>query len=372
MRKCPICSSSRYTLLNERKIQDYDNNACVKIVSCQECSMVYKDITYEKKEDKYDEFAMLAKSSGDKKYIEDRINYVSDYLAEKASILDVGCNSGDFLYRVKEYYPQTELMGIEISPYGCARAKEKGIPVIQTSIYDKLVNFHEKFDIITFSHVLEHLEDIKGALLNIKSWLKKDGIFYISVPADGCDKLKAGGNLSSFLCLDHLNHFDEYTIERALIDSGFIIIEENIIPYYQKYDENKGDNQAEIYCYEILCKVYSEDTPNVVRRTMDTYENKKCKVVEKFNSQIGDNPYTIWGKSNMAKDLLKMLPSKQMKFWVDMDKTKWKEEGEELAVYSPEVLKQQSISIVLVDNFYLSSILETIEEMGLTNKVVVL
>jgi predicted TPR repeat methyltransferase len=104
---------------------------------------------------------------------------------KEAAILDIGCGLGQFLNEVQKLgYVNT--LGIDISEESLAACKEKGLTVLKI---EDVISFSEKvgkkFDFITMSHVLEHIEKNKiiDTLIAIKENLLSDvGAFVVMVP----------------------------------------------------------------------------------------------------------------------------------------------------------------------------------------------
>ena len=74
-------------------------------------------------------------------------------------------------------------MGADINTTAIAVCKRKGIKaeVITEEFFEKYSSF---FDIIINSHVLEHVDDPKDFLVNIKGMLKDGGTFVIVIPQE--------------------------------------------------------------------------------------------------------------------------------------------------------------------------------------------
>lgn len=100
-------------------------------------------------------------------------------------ILDAGCGRGFYVHAVSLFpFPQ-EIHGIDLNKTYIAKAKsfstDKRIQLKQASIYT--TGFPSGyFDCIIFSEVLEHLEDEKKALKELKRILNKNGIIILTVP----------------------------------------------------------------------------------------------------------------------------------------------------------------------------------------------
>ena len=101
---------------------------------------------------------------------------------ENSNVLDYGCNTGRHASNVKQAYGYN-VMGADINPAAISVAQRKGIPVelITPKFYEK---YKFSFDIIINSHVLEHVDDPKDFLVNIRGLLKEDGTFVIAIPQE--------------------------------------------------------------------------------------------------------------------------------------------------------------------------------------------
>ena len=101
---------------------------------------------------------------------------------KKSNILDYGCNTGRHALNVKQAYGYN-VMGADINPAAISVAQRKGIPaeLITPKFFEK---YKFSFDIIINSHVLEHVDDPKDFLVNIRGLLKEDGTFVIAIPQE--------------------------------------------------------------------------------------------------------------------------------------------------------------------------------------------
>ena len=101
---------------------------------------------------------------------------------EKSNVLDYGCNTGRHASNVKQAYGYN-VMGADINTTAIAACERKGIKaeVITKEFFEKYSSF---FDIIINSHVLEHVDDPKDFLVNIRGLLKDEGTFVIAIPQE--------------------------------------------------------------------------------------------------------------------------------------------------------------------------------------------
>lgn len=115
---------------------------------------------------------------------------------EAGRVLDFGCGKGEFLASLPF---DTEKYGVEINRQA-VRFIRKKYPEIKIFQGWKKLEKGVSFDLITLWHVLEHLEEPKKVLQELRKRLKKDGYLIISTPNSG----SWGFNLSR----EHWFHLD--------------------------------------------------------------------------------------------------------------------------------------------------------------------
>jgi len=96
--------------------------------------------------------------------------------ADPKKILDVGCASGWFLSNISRQYPKAHCYGIDIYDKAITYGKKK-YPHITFKIADahRLPFDKETFDLIISTESLEHVDNPKDVLLEMKRVLKKNG-----------------------------------------------------------------------------------------------------------------------------------------------------------------------------------------------------
>lgn len=101
---------------------------------------------------------------------------------EKLAILDVGCSNGAFGRNIKSHFA-AEVWGVDINP---AAIQEAAKVLDKAFCFDLATNLDqfedEKFDVIYFNDVLEHMPDPYTLLSRVKNKLKKDGVIVASIP----------------------------------------------------------------------------------------------------------------------------------------------------------------------------------------------
>jgi SAM-dependent methyltransferase len=106
---------------------------------------------------------------------------ISKYISSnKSTILEVGCGTGGNLLLLGKH---GDVFAMEMDKFALEYAKgATGIDVREGWLPDN-IPYNEKFDLICMFDVLEHIQDDKKALLEIKKLLNPSGIFIITVPA---------------------------------------------------------------------------------------------------------------------------------------------------------------------------------------------
>jgi 2-polyprenyl-3-methyl-5-hydroxy-6-metoxy-1,4-benzoquinol methylase len=95
-------------------------------------------------------------------------------------LLDVGSSAGFFLYVARSQ--GIEVQGIEPNKgFASFAVSELGVPTIHGFSQDAEIAA-ESFDVVTFNHVLEHVEDPCSSICQAKQWLRDDGLLVIEVP----------------------------------------------------------------------------------------------------------------------------------------------------------------------------------------------
>ncbi|MCA9662108.1 MAG: class I SAM-dependent methyltransferase [Myxococcales bacterium] len=136
--------------------------------------------------------------------------------------LDIGCNTGLLLDALAELGYATE--GIERSP-AAAQARAAGHRIHQVDI-EGAETLDRRFDLITLTHVLEHLRRPVAALEWIRRHLAPGGILVVEVPNfDDAARPLWGLSYRPLELGDHLSFFDRATLQQALDRAGLDTLE---------------------------------------------------------------------------------------------------------------------------------------------------
>lgn len=180
---------------------------------------IYEDHTgelFERQADYYYD-ASAADAAGEK------VAWVSRFLNDGASLLDVGANIGLFVAEARRHF---DAVGIEPSPVAVRRASERVPGAIAVgSIYDEHQPFARTFEAITLFDVIEHLDDPRRALDRCRQVLKPGGLLFLTTPDSGSLVGRLLGQRWHYLDLDqHVSIFSRSTLSRMLVAAGFAVV----------------------------------------------------------------------------------------------------------------------------------------------------
>jgi 2-polyprenyl-3-methyl-5-hydroxy-6-metoxy-1,4-benzoquinol methylase len=136
------------------------------------------------------------------------------------TLLDVGAGVGTLVSIAgKKGFTAT---GVEISPWASLFARnEKGLNVL-TGRLEELNLKTESYDVIVLNHVLEHVDNLRGLLLEVMRLLRKDGLLVIGVPNVGSLMANIKGHKwASLRPEEHIWHFTPITLRLLLNKVGF-------------------------------------------------------------------------------------------------------------------------------------------------------
>ena len=294
IRSCPICACNVRTVLHTQKFANHFEH---KVGMCAACGFVYVyNLPPQKFYDDY--YKNQSKYNGVRRHefhdvpTEQAIRFIlKKFIPNKeANILDVGCSTGVLLHSIKkEGY--NNLTGIEPSPECKLVGKDKfGVSIVSTT-FEKFEK-KQKYDLIIFSQLFEHLIDVRSVIIKVQSLLKENGMVFVGVPnADSFGKNieEPFGEIST----EHINFFTYRSLLHLF--SRF----ENV---YKKNDS---------YSLLTLWKVDKESEDKFY-----TYISKskfKMTYILKVIKSLPDNSI-IWGVGALTQRLLKTTNLKKKVF----------------------------------------------------------
>ena len=152
---------------------------------------------------------------------------IVNLVPENASILDIGCSSGNLGATLKKDKNAT-VVGIDLDKGDVELAKEKLSKATVVNIEKEDFSGLGTFDVVIMADVIEHLVDPVSVLKKVKKNLKKGGIFIFSVPnmANSTIRIKLLSGKFEYknwglLDKTHIHFYDREELERVFIESGY-------------------------------------------------------------------------------------------------------------------------------------------------------
>ncbi len=162
-----------------------------------------------------------------------KIALIKKYVSNGTRILDIGAGIGGFAAIAKR--EGFHVVGVEFQREQCVLAKQLfNADLICNTFEEFLKQNTTMYDAIHLHHVLEHLRDPKGALLNAGRILKPNGIIVLEVPNQFFvlkhELYQILGKVNSkkpYNPYHHLYFFSPITLEKMLRIGGYDVVELN-------------------------------------------------------------------------------------------------------------------------------------------------
>ncbi|RME59781.1 MAG: class I SAM-dependent methyltransferase, partial [Candidatus Dadabacteria bacterium] len=241
---CPLCNSSSFNVLYKpsKEINDPKQlygaasgiTGAQTIVKCRDCSLIYENPRLPIEAIIYG-YKSADNAGHDSQHQMRRASFLKALKKLKkhlppqgARVLDVGTAGGAFLEAAEDFGYQA--VGIEPSDYLVEAGKKKGLNIYGGTLQDNPIK-GEKFDMVCFWDVLEHIADPVETILLAKEMLKPDGILLINYPDIGTWQAKLAGKRFWWLLSVHLVHFSRKTIVELANRTGLEVFKFD--PYWQ-------------------------------------------------------------------------------------------------------------------------------------------
>jgi SAM-dependent methyltransferase len=251
VRQCALCGSERSTLFDQRSYHD-------RLVSnrrCLGCGLVYQSPRMSASESAAfyaAEYRLLQEGNSDptarnmlvqQRRARSLLGFCQPILGSLQRHLDIGCSLGILLGQFQEVF-HNQAVGVEPGEAHREHARRQGLVVYPT--LEELENAGEApFDLVSMSHVLEHLPDPLATLVHLReTLLAREGRLLIEVP-----------NLYSHDSFEvaHLYAFSAHSLRETLRKAGFEIL---------RFEKHGRPNSALLPLFlTVLCK--PADRPDV-------------------------------------------------------------------------------------------------------------
>lgn len=145
-------------------------------------------------------------------------------------LLDVGCGGGKFLVQARNC--GWRVRGIDPDPKAVKQATSRGVLVERGGIVE-LEAMQDEFDVITMSHVIEHVHEPLRMLKQLRKLLRPEGLLWLETPNIQSYCHHIYGN--DFLSLDpprHLFLLSHSSLQGLLKEAGFHAIQSLFNPQW--------------------------------------------------------------------------------------------------------------------------------------------
>ncbi len=146
---------------------------------------------------------------------------MSEYFPRKRlNILEVGCGTGELTQQLQKHH---NVMGIDMAQEAIDICKEREIrDVYKKDIFElDTTKLKEKFDLVLALDVMEHIQEDIEAMKIINLLLKRDGYFFVNVPAH---KFLWSGHDEA---LQHKRRYTKYELLTKLELASFKIVSQS-------------------------------------------------------------------------------------------------------------------------------------------------
>ena len=161
----------------------------------------------------------------------ENIGAIREIVPSGSRVLDVGCGTGWVAKELKDN-KGCEVIGVEPNESRAEVARSHGIQVHVGYLEDLRIEEVDRFDIVLFGDVLEHLSDPLSILCDAKRYLRPGGSVVVSVPNVAhwmvrLDLLRGRFNYQECGIMDatHLRWFTEKTLRQLLENAGYRVDE---------------------------------------------------------------------------------------------------------------------------------------------------
>jgi 2-polyprenyl-3-methyl-5-hydroxy-6-metoxy-1,4-benzoquinol methylase len=98
------------------------------------------------------------------------------------SVLDIGCGAGAFSSELRKAGRAQSLHGVELAPEAAAQAEKVLDRVWRVDLSAGAADLPGNYDLVLCLDVLEHMQDPWAAVRRVRSLVKEDGLFVVSLP----------------------------------------------------------------------------------------------------------------------------------------------------------------------------------------------
>jgi SAM-dependent methyltransferase len=391
LRRCPICSAAQAEVLHRQQFvlpEGHPLAAGYDVVSCTQCGFGYADTPVGQAE--YDAFYRqcskyqddkTSTGGGDSPWDARRLGETAETIAEHvpnrtARVLDVGCANGGLLQALLSRGFR-DLTGLDPSLVCVANTRRRpGLHAVAGSLTELSADFGP-FDCIVLSHVLEHVQDLHGAIEAVRGLLADGGCVYLEVPDANRYAYFLAAPFQDFNT-EHINHFSLTDLANLARRAGLHLEQHGTktidcshpVPYPALYG----------FFRPIAERAVAPVRQTQSRARLLEYIRLSRRMMRAIDARLGDalesSPDVIvWGTGQLALKLLAetSLGRARIAAFVDGNPINHGRLLQGQRIVAPEAVRELPYPIVITSILHESEIVQVIRDrLGLTNPLVTL
>ena len=276
----------------------------VSIGYCQKCDLC-ATISPEHGQIDYSDNYTTSVTDGKRKTL---LSFIDSHFGSSIKkVLDVGCYDGQIAGRMKRQH-KWDVQGCDPCEWAVNRAREKyGIEVKQAEFSKELYQ-GQRFDLVTASNVLEHVENPDTFLKDVLSILKPKGSVILVVP-DGIKRIREG--ILGSIVPEHFWYFGIESLSRLLCKVGFGAV------------EVVADNGTLMVLASLTGTTMDETTSKEV--SIPNYKHGIARLGILHQLVWDDKKIILYGANTCALELLasKTIDQRKVVCAIDDDHYKW-------------------------------------------------
>ncbi len=385
-RACPVCGADFGVLLSKICFETFANTPIrgdFSLVVCGQCGFCFNDFPLVRTDfsDYYGNDTSYLTSGtmsvgGSLEFEEKRLESFAKRLVSyipslNSKIIDVGSSRGGLLTRLARQ-GFTELYGVDPNP-GCVRFIEETLGFKAAAGSAELLPFGDmRAEVLVYSHVIEHVIELRTLLSVARDRLNNDGIICVEVP--DASRYQDGSVLPyQSLYLEHVNHFSPDTLVNYFSAHGFDVVSLELL----------SEKHSARGVFPCIWAVFRQGNSPGRRNTKEleisvsTYigwSNRHPLMKQIHGLSVDRTPVYLWGMSYYAMLLLGQTDLRfcNLAGFVDKDQMKQNCKVMNLPIQSPEILARANpVDVVLITALgYESQIVEELQRMAFAGKTV--
>jgi SAM-dependent methyltransferase len=385
-RSCPICGALESRLLFHQRFERMSGIEFLDgydVVVCAECGLAFADgipdqavlDAYYRDLSKYEYLHKGGKESDlDERRFRDIAATIAAWLPTRATILEIGCATGRLLALLRDA-GFDGVQGLDPSP-GCARAAWDlyRVSVLVGSLFDIPVP-DASVDCVILIGVLEHVEDVRGAMAHVRRILRPGGRVYAEVPDAAHLAGRPDAPFQEF-STEHINFFATTSLENLFHITGFETLTTG--------ESRRQQHDNTVYPAAFGVFGTAESRPPIVRdheteRGLRRYIDESSSVEAHTRAAIEElsrrPPLLVWGTGTHTQRLLAIGAFKNVRIAAFVDSNP-KYHGRDLhgiPVVSPSSLAGRTEPILISTRGFQSEIQDQIRrQLQLDNEIILL